>query len=258
MENLKNQTILLTRPEKESQIWAKAIEKAGGKALCCPLFEILPLSLKEQEVLLKKLQFFLKTPSSVIFISPNAVEQTFLLESDPSFWGKHLLLAAGKSTQKKLEEKGVNAFASPTESAEGLLSFFKENKNVPQQVALLRGDTGRDFLPLRLKEEGKRVEIFSLYTRKWCDEQTAQDLFHLVLEEKISAMVFTSSQAVREWVNLLKIPKLPRVLVELPVFVIHPRIAQTLMRLGFQNVVNTQTGSALVDFLIRYPWKKNG
>ncbi len=256
MDFLPSCQIALTR--SDNQTLKNALQAYAIEVVECPLFSILPLSESEQKTTHQAFKNFLKEKSVIVFISPNAVRYAFAWENSLCFWQKHILLASGKTTQQALKEKGLDAFVSQTQSAEGLIQWFEKNPQSTHNVAILRGNSGREILPQFLHNRGKNVGVFALYQRQMASKNQAQTLFNLATEGKINAIVFTSSEVVRFWFSILKMRQVPQPLVKLPVFAIHPRIAKTLHDFGFLNVVNTQNSSALVDCLTHFQWNKNG
>lgn len=157
--------VLITRPAHQAEPLARLIETAGGSAIRFPTIDIAPPT--DPSPLLAILDH-LTDYDLAIFISPNAVEQTFSwLHAARHEWPKRLPIACvGRATAAAIEKRGLSA-AVPAErfDSEALLglALLQDVKN--KKVLIFRGDGGRELLADTLTLRGAVVAYAECYRR---------------------------------------------------------------------------------------------
>jgi uroporphyrinogen-III synthase len=157
--------VLVTRPIHQVEHLAQLIEQAGGVAIRFPTIEIAPPADPGQLLaLLGRLTEF----DLAIFISPNAVEQTFSwLRATRRAWPSDLPLACvGRATAEALAKQGLSA-AVPGEryDSEALLGLSLLQTVAGKEIVIFRGDGGRELLGDTLRMRGANVNYAESYRR---------------------------------------------------------------------------------------------
>ena len=251
---LAGRRIVVTRPRAQAAGLAAAITAAGGDAVIFPLLDIEP---DTQNPALLEAIAALDAYALAVFISPNAVEYSL-----PAIlargWPPHLRAATvGPGTVKALAARGIGDVICPTErfDSEALLARPEMAPEVVanQRIAIFRGDGGRELLADTLRARGARVDCISCYRRSAPADgmRTLEDLW---TQHPVDALTISSSEALRYLVNGLKSAG-RAMLMSLPVFVPHARIAESAAALGLQQVVLTAGADAgIIAGLVNYEW----
>src|SRR5688572_21517320 len=145
---LAGKRILVTRPRAQSERFAQRIRAAGGEALVFPAIEILePANPRPARALLQKLEQF----ELAVFVSPNAVERGLAMLGRP--WPETVRTAAvGAGTRSVLEENGIKDVIAPSGQADSEALLALPQLRNPRSVVIFRGEGGRAFLGLALRE----------------------------------------------------------------------------------------------------------
>ncbi len=124
--------------------------------------------------------------------------------------------------------------------SEGLVAELRRRNFSPKHVLILKGEGGRAWLADNLREHGARVERVDCYRR--CRAVSDSRIIGRLAEAReLAGMVVVSSEAGDNLMALLGEAAL-RWLEDVPVFVPHPRIEQTLRAHGLTRVVLTAGG----------------
>ena len=164
--SLKNKWIVITRPEHQALELSKKLLKVGGCPIHFPLIEIQTNidspSVKQQ---LNKLPDY----DLIIFVSANAVEQTFNY-IDTNKLASSKIASVGKKTAKSLIHRGITVDFCPEQlfNSEALLAMpgfqqFAREKH----VAIIRGEGGREHLRKELMKTGAIVDYIDVYRRNY-------------------------------------------------------------------------------------------
>ena len=237
MSDLKNFSVLLTRPENQIEELRQLIQQAGGNPVCFSVTKITPI---DSDHLVEPLfRENIARTDLAIFVSPNAV--TFgikLLE-------KHGLalpadcktLAVGPGTAKLIEQNRLKVHDYPKAqfNSETLLALPSLDQIEGKHVLIMRGLGGREKIARELSIRKAIVCQLPCYERL-----PSKDLDTSVLStfcrEKKSAIVFTSVSAVDHFVMLNSEKKLMSA-PNLSVLVSSDRIAAHCSSLGFKGQV---------------------
>lgn len=252
---LAGRCIVVTRPAGQAGELAHGIAAAGGDALLFPLLSIAPIA---DPGAARALAADLAAFSLVIFISPNAVQYGLPHLLPAGSWPAAVQAAAvGPGTARTLAAAGVAGCLLPSGRAdsEALLALPQLAADAVRgrRVLIVRGDGGRELLADTLRERGALVEAVAVYTRSGPPQPVAP-LLARWQAGRLDAMVVSSSEGLRYLPPLLDAAG-RRALAATPVFVPHPRIAETAAALGLNHLVVTGSGDeAILAALLAHDW----
>ena len=159
-------TILVTRPEQESQALCDALNQLGHPAISHPLLTVHPGKELSQ---LPELFSPLSDGDFLIAVSQHAVEHTQdYLQHHQIDWKKGLhYLAVGQKSAQHLRTYISDTVHFPTPSdSEHLLALPVLNHVAGKKVLILRGNGGRDLIYQALEALGAEVNYCEVYQRK--------------------------------------------------------------------------------------------
>ena len=232
--------ILVTRPAEQARELAALIRAAGGEPVVFPAIEIADMpDLQPLFAVIDRLDGF----DIAVFISPSAVNKAMNLIRARREWPARLAAAAvGRGGAKELARYGIGRVIAPERKfdSEALLALPEMNEVAGRRVVIFRGDGGRELLGDALAARGASVEYAECYRRVKPGADAAA-LLRAWGRNEVAAVTVTSSEGLR---NLFEvIGKLGQAwLKKTPVFVTHPRIADTARELGVATVVVTEQG----------------
>lgn len=145
--NLKNLTIVITRPKHQAQDLAEKITSLGGKTILFPTIDIADIS---DTTSLQNLIAQLKDFNLAIFISPNAVQKAaHFIKAQYNIWPHSVKIAAiGSSTAKALHDLGWRVDIYPVDkfNSETLLGLPALQHIAKQKIILFCGEGGRELI----------------------------------------------------------------------------------------------------------------
>ncbi len=258
---LAGRRIVVTRPAHQGRRLCESITAAGGQALSFPLLTIRPVDPSGHERLLTALaQIVAGVFDLVVFVSPNAIEQTFdaLVQTGKS-WPSFLRVAVvGKGSESALAERGIRSecVIAPEYrfDSEGLLALPALGSVHGWRVLILRGDGGRELIANTLRERGATVELLTCYHRDAPEKNTARARLRALWRDEggVDALTLTSSEGLRH-LHALTAPEDQSYLRAIPLFLPHARIAQQALELGLGHLILTEAGDdGLMAGLIRH------
>lgn len=240
--------IVITRPLEQGRALAALIEREGGRAIAFPVIDILDVAdASKLNALIDRLDAF----DAAIFISPNAVTKAMQAISARRALPAGLRIAAiGAASARELERRGVEQVIVPKArfDSEALLDLPELEDVAGKRIAIFRGDGGRPVLGDTLKARGAIVEYAECYRRV---KPTAEvtPLLDAWARGEIDGVVATSSEGLRNLHAMLGDAG-RAALAATPLFVPHPRIAQTARELGLARVVVTASGDEAITTAI--------
>ncbi|MEE9444401.1 MAG: uroporphyrinogen-III synthase [Cocleimonas sp.] len=191
---LQDKWIVVTRPKHQAGVIKKTLEHAGAHVILFPLLEISPpdnFELSQQR--LKKITDY----DLVIFISPNAVEQSLKWLKPISLQGL-TVVAVGTKTSILLTQYGIQVAFSPKDNfnSESLLALPEmKNLGLGKKIAILRGEGGRDFLKEQLGLQGCKVDYIDLYKRN-CPQNNLEVLTQHHKNKQLDIILITSGTSI--------------------------------------------------------------
>lgn len=234
-------SLLITRPWEQGAGVSRRIATEGGRAWVFPTIEIRALALDPAWV-----SGLLANAAWLIFISANAVQQGWpLVRQAPA--RSRRLAAVGRATAMQLMAVSQQPVLFPSENAdsESLLALPELARMNQQEVVIVRGRGGREWLKQALESRGAKVNYLECYER--CLPQP--DL--AILDEALAGNAVVSVQSAEALHNLWHLAGEARqaVLRQLAFLVPHPRVAETVLSLGIAEVHVTGAGEdALMDY----------
>ena len=242
---LAGRRILVTRPRELAQELAALIREAGGEPLLYPALEIRDAAdPAPARALLARLREF----DLAVFVSPSAVRKAMELAAGVGrpagqLWPAGLRVAAiGGGTRRELERRGFRDVMAPAgeEDSEALLAL-PEFAGF-RQVAIFRGEGGRELLRDTLAARGARVEYAECYRRVRPAAAAAP-------EGRIDAICVSSGEALRNLVALLGRERL----AQATLFVPNARVAGIARALGLPEPALAGPGDAqMLAALVAY------
>jgi len=231
---LEGLSILITRPQRQAERLACAIEAAGGGAIVFPTIEIQPLA---DDSALRATVGRLSDYQMAIFVSANAVAQGMpYLTSGGAYPATLVFAAIGDATRKALQGFGVNEVLAPVErfDSEALLDLPEMQDVASKRIVIFRGEGGRETLAQKLRERGALVEYVVCYRRI----RPQRDLNPLRANWQAGNIHAVSAMSLESLTNLYDIldDSTKRLLAATPIFVPHPRIAEAARKLGLTDV----------------------
>jgi uroporphyrinogen-III synthase len=225
--------IVVTRPREQAAALAQRIASLGGNAILLPLLEISPAG--DQEKLHAQLERIARF-DLLIFISPNAVK--YGMAAIGALPPGVRVATVGQGGAQALRELGVADVMAPAErfDSEGLLALPELRDVCGWNVAILRGDGGRELLGDTLKARGASVEYVTCYRRG----KPSFDAGALWAAQP-DALTVTSSEALCHLREMFPESDRDR-LTAIPLFVPHQRIAAMASQQGWRNVRQTASG----------------
>jgi uroporphyrinogen-III synthase len=232
--------IVVTRPAHQAQALTRLISGAGGKPLPFPVIEIRDIEDPAPVLaLIERLHEF----NVAIFVSPNAAERGLALVKTRRAWPAKLKAAAvGAGGVKTLQRHGVTDVIAPEGrfDSEALLELPAFALVYGKRFVVFRGVGGRELISETLTERGAVVEYAECYRRVRPDNDVAP-LLRAWERNELNAIAVTSSEGLRNFLDMVGVPAREHAL-RTPVFVPHPRIAETASELGVRKVIVTGPG----------------
>lgn len=231
--------LIVTRPRAQAQTWVDALRALGQEARSLPLIDIAAVADAEPvRAAWSRLADF----ALLVFVSANAVARFFALAPPGAAWPSRLQAGStGPGTSAALLAAGVPPamlVEPPADAAnfdsEALWTRLTSRSWADQQVLVVRGEAGRDWLADKLRAQGAHVEFVAAYARRAprldIDEQSL--LRQALALPSAHLWLFSSSEGLRhlrtlapaaDWSGAQAIAS-------------HPRIAQAARELGFGRV----------------------
>lgn len=242
---LKGLHIAVTRPVNQAASICELIEHHGGEAL---MFPLLAISALDDYSTFEHTIASLEQADWAIFISTNAVDYALprILKKFGRVPNNIKFAAIGHQTAKALEHYGVHRVLIPQTrfDSESLLSLAEMQDVANKAIFIVRGVGGRDVLAETLKSRGADV-IFAECYRRINPQTDTHVLSNLWQQQKLDAMIVTSSEAMR---NLLDLPDIQdhtnecEWLRHITLCVNHARIAELPLKLGLKVCVTEAPG----------------
>ena len=186
---------------------------------------------------------------AAIFVSPSAAEMTLAPLGSAALklpTSLHVF-APGPGTAEELNLRGVADVLMPETSfdSEGLLALSALQTAAIQgkRIVIFRGNDGRELLREELTKRGALVEAITAYHRR-APSTPPTGLIEMLSAKKVNAISVMSSDAVTNLVSIISPKDRENLLLSLPLYASHERIAATARTAGFRNVIETQAGDA--------------
>lgn len=235
--------VLVTRPARQAADWVARLRAAGIDAVALPLIEIV---CAPDEAQVQAAWAQLPAMRLAVFVSPNAAECFFGARPPAAQWPADTRAAAvGPGTSRVLRELGVDAgqIVEPAVDAaqfdsEALWEQLRAIDWNAQQVLIVRGDGGREWLAETLRAHGAQVSAVCAYRRcvPRLDEAQRAIVAAALREPRRHLWFFSSSEAIANLEAIAAEADWSRART----LATHPRIAESAQRLGFDEVARAR------------------
>ncbi len=172
--------VLVTRPEAQAKIWARALEAQGARVQVAPLMALEPVADAAAKQAIKQCIMDFDLYQKAIFVSQNAVAYAFDWLED--YWPQLPIrveyYGVGERTARALEAHQVPVTAWQSDgpmNSEALLAAPELQSVADQRIVIFRGVGGRGVMADTLRRRGARVDYCELYQRH-CPEQASTEL----------------------------------------------------------------------------------
>jgi uroporphyrinogen III methyltransferase/synthase len=247
--------VVVTRSRDQASVFAEMLIDRGATTIEFPTIDVVPPASWEE---LDKAIQTIETYDWIIFTSANAIrffmERLRALNKDLRMLHGVMICVVGPKTAEALESYGVRADLVPSEfKAEGVVSALGGVNVKGQKILIPRAKVAREIIPDKLREQGADVTVATAYenVRPSADVDRIK---RLLQERKISALTFTSSSTVHNFVEILG-PKGYKNLIEgVAVACIGPVTAKTAEEYGMKTDIMPKeyTIPALVDAMVEF------
>ncbi len=227
--------IVVTRSRGQASAFAEKLIDLGATTVEFPTIEVVPPSSWDE---LDSALNAISTYHWIIFTSANAVK--FFMDRLRSL-GKDLrilkditICAVGPKTAESLESYGLRADLIPAEfKAEGVLKALGGINVQGLKFLIPRAKVAREIIPEKLRMLGAEVTVATTYenVKPTSDLDRVRKLF---LDKKISAVTFTSSSTVHNFVEILGQKEYKKLLDGVAVACIGPVTAKTAEEYGMK------------------------
>ena len=252
---MSNWRLLLTRPAEECATTAAVLAEYGIQSVSLPLLAIEPLvETPEQRATLLELDRY----AAVVVVSKPAAR--LALERLGRYWPQppqqQAWFSVGAATGTILQQHGLDvSWPAVGDDSEALLVLpqLAEALRVPEpKVLIIRGEGGREHIAETLRCRGAQVDCLELY-RRYLADYPSGTLLRTFRSERLNALVVSSGQGLLSLRELAAADWLE--MVELPLFVPSPRVAQMAAQMGAKRIVDCRGAgtAALLAALREYP-----
>ena len=241
-------TLVITRPEKQSESFMSGLLERGADPFLFPVIEtVAPDDWKPLDDALQQLDRY----DGLIFTSVNGVK--FFMRRLKEI-GKDVrelkglrLYTIGPKTEQSVNALGITVDVVPEDFvAESLVTSMGKENLKGKRFLLPRAAVAREILPNQLREQGAFVDVAPAYqtTRPQTD---TQELIRRLKEGSIHAITFTSSSTVRHFMQSIGEELRPQ-LEKTAIACIGPVTAKTAEKAGLK--VNIMAEEYTIDGLI--------
>lgn len=246
--------LLVTRPAEQAASWVSKLRAQGLRAEALPLIAIGPAP---DAGALRQMLAALRPGALVMFVSPNAVQQTAAALGGRLCWPAGVRAAAtGPGTVQALLATGLSpaCIVAPPEASmqfdsEALWRLLQHEDWRDRQVRVVRGEGGRDWFADTLRAAGAEVQLVQGYSRcaATLDSRGLALLQQALAQPDGVRWLFSSSESIDHLMGLVPGAdwSASRALVS------HPRIAERALARGWQRVQLVAPGLDAIMRVVR-------
>ncbi len=233
--------VVITRPAAQAESLLQALQAERLPVIYQPVLQILPP--EQPEALQQALQEKQSRYNLALFTSLNAVQQAAALIHLPDWLAGKSVFAVGQATAQWLAEHGVREVQTPTQkqTSEGLLALPTLQQGAGQAAALFNAAGGRTLLQQTLRQRGFEVEEYHVYRRE--RRETPEPAFQQAVNQRQPLLLTATSTAMLEGLLAMAGEKHQAWLMQQPLILISPRMAEHARRLGFTRVIQAANAS---------------
>ena len=231
--------IVVTRSREQARDLVEGLENLGALAIEAPSFRLAP---PEDPEAVDRAAASVDGYDWVVFESANAVARFFSALTrgprDLRAFGKVSVCAIGASTAESIAEQGIKPdIVIPEFRVESIADALGAKSSlVDQRVLIVRPDHLRDVLAEDLSGRGASVTDLVAYRTvpESADSPVVQDLYRMLLDNRIDAVTFTNPTAVRVFASLIGQEQVADLLNTTTVAAIGPVTAAAATELGIK------------------------
>jgi uroporphyrinogen III methyltransferase/synthase len=253
--------IVVTRAREQAAELVGVLEELGAEAIAMPAIRIAP---PEDAPALDAACAQADRFDWIVFTSVNGVEhfmRRFLERRDIRDLKGVRICAVGPETAAAVTRLGIRVDLTPSEyRAEAVAAALTGHEPVAGRRFLLpRGQLARELIGDELRRAGAEVEEVVAYRTLPGSESGSQDVYRMLLDQRIDAVTFTSASTVRNFAQMLGADQSVDLLRTTTVAVIGPVTADAAQRLGIavtvmpENYTVPALVQALVDHFRQHP-----
>ena len=230
-------TIVITRPEEQSESFVNGLLERGAEPFLFPVIETVPPDdWKPLDEAIQKLD----TYDGLIFTSVNGVKFFMRRINDLGKDVRELkglrLYAIGSKTEKEVNALGIKVDVVPENFvAESLLDSLGKESVKGKRFLLPRAAVARETLPDQLRKRGAEIDVPAAY-RTVRPQTDAAELSRRIKEGSVHAVTFTSSSTVTHFMELIGEELKPQ-LENIPIACIGPVTAKTAEKAGLNVAI---------------------
>lgn len=247
--------IVVTRSRDQASVFAERLIDMGASVIEFPTIDVVPPSSWDE---LDRAIEEIETYNWLIFTSANAVRFFFKrlkdLGKDVRMLKGVSICTVGPKTADAVTDYGLRPDLIPEEfKAEGVVAALSGMGVKGRKFLIPRAKVAREVIPDRLKEMGALVTVAVAYEniRPTTDVERLRMLFE---DGKISAVTFTSSSTVDNFVEMMGEKEYKKMIKDVVIACIGPVTAKTAREYGMEVHVmpHEYTIPGLVDALAGY------
>jgi uroporphyrinogen III methyltransferase/synthase len=251
--------ILVTRAREQASDLSERLRALGATAIEFPTIGILPPeSWADVDHCIQQMMMY----DWIIFTSANGVrffrDRLFVLGRDARDLKGPKVCAIGPKTAEALEALKIRVNFVPKEyRAEAIFEGLKKERLKGKNILIPRARVARDVLPEELRKAGAAVDVAEAY-QTVLPKENVSEVRELLKKGEISAVTFTSSSTVSNFVEMLGKEEARELTAGIPVASIGPITAEKAKALGIETAVmpSEYTIPALVQALAEH-FQKN-
>jgi uroporphyrinogen III methyltransferase/synthase len=251
--------ILVTRAREQASDLSERLRELGAVPIEFPTIGILPPEdWADVDHGISQLMLY----DWIIFTSVNGVkfflQRLLSLGRDVRDLKGPRVCAIGPKTAESLQGLKIRVDLVPKEyRAEAILEGLRRENLKGKKILIPRARMARDILPDELKKAGAVVDVVEVYQTVRPREK-ADEVRDLLKKRAISAVTFTSSSTVSNFVEMMGKEEVRELTAQLTVASIGPITAETARSLGIETTVMPEeyTIPALVEALAEHFQKK--
>jgi uroporphyrinogen III methyltransferase/synthase len=245
--------ILVTRSREQASELSELLRELGAIPIEFPTIEVIPPeNWADVDHCLPQMMVY----DWIIFTSVNGVrfflDRLFALGRDLRDLKGPRICAIGPKTAEALGALKLKVDFVPSEyRAESIFEGLHKENLKGKKVLIPRAKVARDILPRELKRAGALVDVVEVY-RTIRPEGQAEKVYKLLVQKSISALTFTSSSTVSNFVEMVGKENVGKITAGIPIASIGPITAAKAKSLGMETSIMPQeyTIPSLVEALV--------
>ncbi len=229
---LAGKTIVVTRPLAQAQNILELLEARQATVIHFPVISI---SVTDEIETAQQCFSKLSNYQIIIFISANAVHYSMSTAQELGInFNNSTLAAVGPATKATLENYGHKVAIVPEEgfTSEALLNDPTLQNIAKQNILIVRGHGGREYLREILEARNAQVDYAEVYQRQLPSERNNVDLCQLT-EHDTAILIYSAESAQNLW-SLCTLAE-QQCITNMAVIAGSQRIAEAATRVGFAN-----------------------